>query len=134
MVITNLPKPSIVHPEYENQYINQNTQGDVPSTRNFVVDDPVWIKLNEDLPWKKGVIIKVHDHQSYGVQVDGKVYCCNTHHLTRRYPRVDKNPVESDREDDPIGDTSQKTLRPRQRVKMPRIPLQATVHQDFSYK
>ena len=28
----------------------------------------------------------------------------NTHHLTRRYPQVDENPVESDREDDPIGD------------------------------
>ena len=47
---------------------------------------------------------------------------------------MDENPVESDREDDPITDTSQRTLRPRQRVKMPRIPLQATVHQDFLYK
>ena len=46
----------------------------VPSTRNFVVQDPVWIKLNEDLPWKKGVIAKIHDHQSYTVQVDGKMY------------------------------------------------------------
>ena len=46
----------------------------------------------------------------------------------------DENPVESDREDDPIGDIPQRTLRPRHRVKMPRIPLQATVQQDFSYK
>ena len=103
-----------------------------------MVNDLVWIKLNEDLPWKKGVIIKVYDHQSYTVQVDGRIYRHNTHHLTRRYsrvdvhPRVDGNPVES--EDDPISDTSKRTLRPRQRVKMPRIPLQLTVHQDFSYK
>ena len=27
-----------------------------------------------DLPWKKGVIAKVHDHQSYMVQVDGRMY------------------------------------------------------------
>ena len=71
---TNLHKPGMVHAEYENRYINQDTQGDVPSTRNFVVQDPVLIKLNEDLPWKKGVITKVHDHQSYSVEVDGKVY------------------------------------------------------------
>ena len=130
----NLPKPSVIHPEYENRYINQDTQGNVPSTRNFVVNDPVWIKLNKDLPWKKGVIIKVHDHQSYTVQVDGRMYLHNTHHLTRRYTRVDENPIESDREDDPVGDTSQRTLRSRHKVKMSRIPLQATVHQEFSYR
>ena len=73
---TNLPKPSMVHTEYKDRYINQdqNTQGNMPSTCNFVVNDPVWIKLNEDLPWKKGVIAKVHDHQSYTVQVDGRMY------------------------------------------------------------
>ena len=76
-----------------------------------MVNDPVWTKLNKDLPWKKGVIIKVHDHQSYTVQVNGRMYCRNTHHLTRRYPRVDENPVESDREDDPIRDTPQRTLK-----------------------
>ena len=137
---TNLLKPGMVHAEYENRYINQDTQGDVPSTRNFMVNDPVWIKLNEDLPWKKGVIIKVHDYQSYTVQVDGWIYHCNTHHLTRRYPRVDvyprvdENPVESDREDYPVRDTSQRTLRPRHRVKMSIITLQATVHEEFLYK
>ena len=46
----------------------------------------------------------------------------------------DENPVESDREDDPIGDIPQRTLRPRHRVKMPRILLQATVQQDFLCK
>ena len=46
----------------------------MPNTQNFVINDPVWIKLNENLPWKKGVIAKVHDHQSYTVQVDGRVY------------------------------------------------------------
>ena len=97
-----------------------------------MVNDPVWIKLNEDLPWKKGVIIKVHDHQSYTVQVNGRMYHHNTHNLARRYPRVDENPVESDREDDPIDDTPQRTLRPRHRVRMPRIPPQATVQADFS--
>ena len=71
---TNLPKPSMVHTEYKDRYINQDTQGNVPNTQNFVINDPVWIKLNEDLPWKKGVITKVHDHQSYTVQVDGRVY------------------------------------------------------------
>ena len=73
---TNLPKPGMVHTEYEDRYINQdqNTQGNIPNTHNFVVNDPVWIKLNEDLSWKKGVIAKVHDHQSYTVQVDGRMY------------------------------------------------------------
>ena len=71
---TNLPKPSMIHTEYEDRYINQDTQGNMPSTCNFVINDPVWIKLNEDLPWKKGVIVKVHDHQSYMVQVDGRMY------------------------------------------------------------
>ena len=124
---TNLPKPSIVHAGYEDRYINKEATGVLPSTRDFAVDDPVWVKLNEDLPWRKGTIVKVHDHQSYIVQVDDRVYQRNTHHLTRRYPWVDENPVESDREDDPIGDTPQRTLRPRHRVKMPRIPLQAMV-------
>ena len=60
---TNLPNPGMVHTEYEDRYINQdqNTQGNTPNTHNFVVNDPVWIKLNEDLPWKKGVVEKVHD-------------------------------------------------------------------------
>ena len=73
---TNLPKPSMVHTEYKDRYINQdqNTQGNIPNTCNFVVNDPVWIKLNEGLPWKKGVIAKVHDHKSYMVQVDGRMY------------------------------------------------------------
>ena len=66
---TNLPKPGMVHTEYEDRYINQdqNTQGNTPNTHNFVVNDPVWIKLNEDLPWQKGVVTKVHDDQSYTV-------------------------------------------------------------------
>ena len=81
---TNLPKPGMVHAGYEDRYINKDITEAVPSTRNFVVQDPVWVKLNEDLPWEKGVITKVHDHQLYTVQVDGKMYHCNTHHLTRR--------------------------------------------------
>ena len=128
---TNLPKPGMVHTDYENRYINQDTQGNASNTRNFVVNDPVWIKLNDDLPWKSGVIEKVHDHQSYMVQVEGRMYQCNIHHLTRRYPRHDAS-VERERDD--LSDTPQKKLRPRHRVKMPRIPPQATVHQDFSYK
>ena len=77
--------------------------------RNFVVQDPVWSKLNEDLPWKKGVIAKVRDHQLYTVQVDGKMYRQNTHHLTRRYPQVDKNSVENDRDDDYRGHPTKNT-------------------------
>ena len=73
---TNLPKLGMVHAEYENRYINQdqNTEGNTPNTCNFAVSDPVWIKLNDDLPWKKGVIEKVQDHQSYMAQVDGRLY------------------------------------------------------------
>ena len=71
---TNLPKPGMVHTDYENRYINQDTQGNASNTRNFVVNDPVWIKLNNDLPWKSGVIEKVHDHQSYTVRVEGRTY------------------------------------------------------------
>ena len=84
---TNLPKPGIVHTDYENRYINQDTQGNTSNTHNFGVNDPVWIKLSDDLPWKSGVVEKVHDHQSYTVQVEGKMYRRNTHHLTRRYPQ-----------------------------------------------
>ena len=43
---TNLPKPGMVHTEYEYRYINQDTQGNTSNTRNFVVNDPVWIKLS----------------------------------------------------------------------------------------
>ena len=71
---TNLPRPGMVPSGYEDRYINKEATGMVPSTKNFVVQDPVWIKLNKDLPWKKGVIAKVHNHQSYTVQVDGKMY------------------------------------------------------------
>ena len=95
----------MVHAGYEDRYINKEATGEESSTRNFNVRDPVWIKISKNVPWKKGVMVSVCDHQSYGVQVDGKVYHFNTHHLTRRYPRVDENPVESKREDDPIGDT-----------------------------
>ena len=135
---TNLPKLGMIHTDYENRYINQGTQGSTPNTRNFGVNDPVWIKLNDDLPWKCGIIEKVHDHQSYTVQVDGKKYRRNTHYLTRRYPRDGANRDSANTEgDDDFSDTPQKTqknLRPRQKVKMPRIPLQATVYQDFSFK
>ena len=86
----------------------RETTGMTPSTRNLAMQDPVWIKIDENVPWQKGIIVSVRDHESYDVQVDGKVYRRNTHHLTRRYPRVDENPVESDREDDPIRDTPQR--------------------------
>ena len=131
---TNLPKPGMVHTDYENRYINQDTQGVTSNTRNFGVNDPVWIKLSDDLPWKRGIIEKVHDHQSYKVQVEGKMYRRNTHHLTRRYPR---DGASIEQEGDDLSDTPQKTqkkLRPRHKVKMPRIPPQATVYQDFSFK
>ena len=108
---TNLPKPGMVHTDYENRYINQDTQGNAPNTHNFVVNDPVWIKLNNDLPWKSGIIEKVHDHQSYMARVEGRMYQHNTHHLTRRYPRHNAS-VERERDD--LGeDTPQKKLRPR---------------------
>ena len=134
---TNLPKPGMIHQDYENRYINQDTQGSTPNTHNFGVNDPVWIKLNDDLPWKCGIIEKVHDHQSYTVQVDGKRYHHNTHYLTRRYPRDSANGANTEEDDDFSGDNPQKTqknLRPRQKVKMPRIPLQATMYQNFSFK
>ena len=40
------------------------------------------------LPWKPGTIVKVCANQSFDVQVDDKTYHRNTHHLTKRYPRV----------------------------------------------
>ena len=43
---TNLPRPTHVHQSYEERYINQNADGDVPATRNFQKNDPVWIKIN----------------------------------------------------------------------------------------
>ena len=131
---TNLPKPGTVHAGYEDRYINKDDTGDVPSTRNFTVNDAVWIKISENLPWMKGVVVGVHNHQSYDVQVNGKVYHCNTHHLTRRYPCGDPNSIEIDSDENPIGDTPQRSLRQRRRVRMPRIPPQATMQADFLYK
>ena len=118
---TNLPRPGMVHAGYEDRYINKEATGMVPSTRNFAVQDPVWIKISDTLPWKKGIIVLVCDHQSYDVQVDGKVYHHNTHHLTRRYPRVDENPIENNEEETHIRDKSQRSLRQRHRVRMPRL-------------
>ena len=132
---TNLPKPGMVHAGYEDRYINKEATSAVPSTRNFAVQDPVWIKISDSLPWRKG-IVSVHDHKSYDVQVHGdrKVYRRNMHHLKRRYPRVDENPIENSEEETHIRDEPQRNLRQRQKVKMSRIPPQATVQADFSYK
>ena len=107
---TNLPKPGLVHIEYGNRYINKKATGMTPSIRNFVVQDPVWIKISENVPWQKGAIFSVHGHKSCDVQVDGKVYHCNTHHFTRRYPRVDKNPIENSEEETHIRDEPQRNL------------------------
>ena len=38
---TNLPKPGTVHAGYEDRYINKEASGELPSTRNFGVDDSV---------------------------------------------------------------------------------------------
>ena len=124
----------MVHAGYEDRYINKEATGMTPSTRNFAVQDPVWIKISEIVPWQKGVIVSVCDHESYNVQVDEKVYHRNTHHLTKRYPRVDENPIENSEEETHIRDEPQRNLRQRQKVKMPRIPPQAMVQADFSYK
>ena len=51
MLNTNLPKAETVHKLYEDRYINQDDSGDLPSTRNFVEKDPVWVKINEHLPF-----------------------------------------------------------------------------------
>ena len=61
---TDLPQPGMVNSGYEDRYINKEASGDIPSSRNFDVNDPVWIKLNEDLPWNKSVDVRVRDHQS----------------------------------------------------------------------
>ena len=121
----------MVHAGYEDRYINKEATGTVPSTSNFAEQDPVWIKISDSLPWRKGIIVSVRDHQSYDVQVDGNVYHCNTHHLTRKYLKVDENPIENNGEETHIRDEPQRSLRQRNRVKMPRIPPQATVQADF---
>ena len=84
---TNLPKPGVIHKSYKERYINQDPSGEVPSTRNFQENDPVWVKISEHYPWRPGTIVRIHPHNSFEVQVDDKVYRCNTHHLMRRYPK-----------------------------------------------
>ena len=70
---TNLPRPGILHQSYDERYINQSASGgNLPSTRDFSENDPVWIKINKHLPWKPGIVIKVHPNQSFDVQVDDK--------------------------------------------------------------
>ena len=112
---TNLPKVEMVHKLYEDRYINQDDSGDLPSSRNFAENDPVWVKISEHLPWRPGIIVKVCDNQLFDVQVDDKTYCCNTHHLTRRYPRV---PIS---EDDGLvpKESPQRVLQRWPKVKMP---------------
>ena len=130
MLNTNLPRPTHVHQSYEERYINQDASGNLLATRDFKENDPVWVKVNEHLPWKSGVIVKVHPNQSFDVQIDDKVYCRNTHNLTRRYPRV---PNLNLSKDSPIKDTPQRLLRHQPKVKMPHIPVQATMQKDFIY-
>ena len=67
--------------------MNQDSSGEVLGTRNFQINDPVWVKISEHFPWRPGTVVKIRPHNSFDVQVDDKVYRCNTHHLTRRYPR-----------------------------------------------
>ena len=107
---TNLPRPGTVHQSYDERYINQGASGNLSSTRHFSENDPVWVKINEHFPWKPGIVVKVHPNQSFDVRVDDKVYCHNTHHLTRRYPCRVPNTFENSEDDNPIGDTSQRTL------------------------
>ena len=126
---TNLPKAETVHKLYEDRYIHQDDNGDLPSTRNFMENDPVWVKVNDHLPWKPGIVVNVCPNHSFDVQIDGKMYCHNTHHLTRRYPRV---PISKD--DGPMSDgTPQRVLQSWPKVKMPQIPVQATMQKDFAY-
>ena len=125
---TNLPKSVCVHKSYEERYINKEPSGRVPGTRNFQVNDAVWVKISEHFPWSPGTVVKVHPHDSFDVRVDDKVYRCNTHHLTRKYPR------EIDREErSPICEP-RKELRRRPKFAMPRIPVQTTMQKGFEYK
>ena len=112
---TNFPKAEMVHKLYEDRYINQDDSSNLPSTRNFVENDPVWVKIREHLPWKQGIIVKVCANQSFDVQVDDRTYHRNTHHLTRRYPRV---PIS---EDDSLmsKESLQRVLQSQPQVKMP---------------
>ena len=54
---TNLPMVEMVHKLYEDRYINQDDSDDLPSTRNFVENDPVWVKVSEHLPWWLGIVV-----------------------------------------------------------------------------
>ena len=132
---TNLPRPGTIDQSYDERYINQSASGgNLPSTRDFSENDPVWVKINEQFPWPPGIVVKVHLNQSFDMQVDNKVYRCNTQHLTRRYPHRVPNTLEKSEDDSSIRDTPQvPRLRHRPKVKMPRIPYQAMVHQDFMY-
>ena len=125
---TNLPKPGVVHKSYKERYINQDPSGELPSTRNFQENDPVWVKISEHYPWRPGTIVRICPHDSFDVQVDDKVYRHNTHHLTRRYPRE----IASDK-DSPFHEP-RKSLRRRPKFAMPHIPVQATMQKDFEYK
>ena len=79
---TNFPRPNLIHPSYEDRFINQDASGILPSTRNFEEDDPVWVKINKHFPWRPGIIVKVCPNQSFDVQVDDKMYHHNVHYLS----------------------------------------------------
>ena len=56
---TNLPKAEAVHKLYEDRYINQEDSNNLPCTRSSSENDPVWVKINEHLPWWPGIVVKV---------------------------------------------------------------------------
>ena len=126
---TNFPRPTHVHHSYEERYINKSADGDVPDTRNFQKNDPVWVKINDHLPWRPEVTVNIHPNQSFDVKVEDKVYHCNTHNLRRRYP---KKTISPEVPNDGGNVTPKRTLRRRPRVKMSHIPVQDMM-QDFIY-
>ena len=126
---TNLPRPTHVHHSYEERYINRSADRDVPASRNFQ-NDPVWIKINDRLPWKPGVTVNIRPNQLFDVKVEDKVYRSNMYHLTRRYPKKISSPLVPE---DGDNVTPKRTLKHRPRVKMPCIPIQAMMQKDFIY-
>ena len=84
---TNLPRSTHVNHSYEDRFINQSEHGGLASARNFKENDPVWVKISDHFPWKAGFIVKVCPNQSFEIQVDNKVYCCNTSSSFQKVPQ-----------------------------------------------
>ena len=85
--------------------------------------------------WEKGFIVRkvIGVPESHVVEVDGRRYHCNKHHLTLRHPDDDgESDSHSDDHDVPMTTEVMPTLHPRPQLKFPELSVPVTQQIDFN--